>query len=157
MEEIAGIYARQVPEIDRYVQIGVASGKLVQVSFPETPDGDAGEDHELLDRLEAVLAGDAAAADLSDVEVALTVPTDQRTVLQTLRTVPVGTTTDPEALARMTPGLDPEDDETADAVHRALAGNPLPLVVPDHRVDGAEGATPGPVRRRLRELEEIDG
>jgi len=151
MEEIGGIYARHVPAVDRYVQLGIASGKLVHVSFPGTPEEDADEDHELLDRVTAVLEGEAD--DLSDVEVGLTVPTDQRAVLETLRTVPRGASTDAERLVRRTPGLDPEDDDAPAVVRRALAANPVPVVVPDHRVDGVEGATPGVVRRRLRELE----
>lgn len=155
-EDIAGIYARYVPALDRHVQIGVAGSKLVHVSIPGTPDDDASEDHDLLDRLVTVLAGERE-ADLADVEVGLTVPTDQRAVLETLRTVPAGTSTDVEALARMTPGLDPEDDAAGETVRRALAGNPVPIVVPDHRVDGIEGVTPAPVRRRLREQEGIAG
>lgn len=156
MDDLAGIHARALPELDRHVQVGVASGRLVQVSFPETPDEAAAGDHELLDRLAGVLAGERE-DDFDDVTVALTVPTDQRAVLQTLRTVPAGTSTDPEALVRMTPGLDPEDDGAEATVREALRANPVPVVIPDHRVDGAQGATPDPVRRRLRELEGIVG
>lgn len=155
MEDLAGIYARRLPELDRHVQVGVASGRLVHVSFPETPEPDSAGEHGLLDRIAGVVAGDPD--DLADVEVALTVPTDQRGVLEALRSVPVGGSVDVDALVRTTPGLDPGDDDAAATVREALRANPLPVVIPDHRVDRVEGATPGPVRRRLRTVEGIDG
>ncbi len=154
MDEIAGIYGRTVEALDATVQLGVASGNLIQVSFPAQPDPSAEPDHHLLDRIEAYVAGESE-ADFRDVEIALTVPTDQRAVLQTLRRIGYGETTDPEALARMTPGVDAEADEARETVRQALAGNPIPIVLPDHRVDGIEGATPPEIRRRLREIEGI--
>lgn len=155
MDDIAGIYARQMPAIDATVQLGVASGRLIQVSFPEHPDENADADHPILDRIAAYADGEAE--DFRDVEIALTVPSDQRAVLQTLRTVPHGESTDLASLQRRTPGLDPEDDDAAETVRAALAANPLPLVLPDHRVNAVDGATPSAIRRRLREIEEIDG
>lgn len=156
MDDLAGIHARHLPDLDRHVQVGLASGTLVQVSFPETPDETAAGDHELLDRLAGVVTGERE-DDFDDVAVALTVPTDQRAVLETLRTVPAGTSTEVETLLRMTPGLDPEGDGAEATVREALRANPLPVVIPDHRVDGAQGATPDPVRRRLRAVEGIAG
>lgn len=155
MDELAGIYARSVPELDATVQLGVASGKLIQTSFPGTADANADAEHELLDRIEAYAAGDGE-DDFRDVEIALTIPTDRRAVLQTLRTVPYGESTTVDSLVRRTPGLDPEAEDAAETVRAALADNPIPIVLPDHRVDGGQGATPGPVRRRLREIEGID-
>ncbi|GAB3679585.1 MGMT family protein [Salinarchaeum chitinilyticum] len=155
MDELAGIYARSVPPLEATVQLGVASGKLIQCSFPEQADENAVDDHELLDRIEAYASGETE-DDFRDVEIALTVPTDQRTVLQTLRTVPYGESTSVDSLVRRTPGLDPDGDDAPETVRSALANNPIPLVLPDHRVTGGYGATPGPVRSRLRAIENID-
>jgi len=94
MDETAGIYARKSAYLDRYVQMGVASGRVVSVSFPEVPDEEADEnDHALLDRIDAYLEGNAD--DFADVEVGITAPTDQRAVLETapgqrLEAPPVG-------------------------------------------------------------------
>jgi methylated-DNA-[protein]-cysteine S-methyltransferase len=54
-------------------------------------------------------------------------------------------------LARLA-GFDDEDDEDLRTVESALRENPVPVLVPDHRVEGP-GATPAEVARRLRELE----
>ncbi|WP_248516546.1 MGMT family protein [Salinarchaeum laminariae] len=155
MDEIAGIYGRDVPDLEATVQLGIASGNLIQCSFPEQADEDAIADHELLDRIETYAAGETD-DDFRDVEIALTVPTDQRTVLQTLRAVPYGESSSVDSLVRRTPGLDPDADDSPETVRAALANNPIPIVLPDHRVDGGYGATPGPVRRRLRAIESIE-
>ena len=145
----AGIYSRESEYLDRYVQLGFASDRVLAVSFPNAPDGS--DDHPLLDRIEAYLEGERETFD--DVTVALTVPTDQRTVLEATRTVPYGEQVSVERLARMTPGLDADSDEDHDAVRAALAANPAPLLIPDHRVrDGPSGAPPE-VEQRLRSLE----
>jgi len=149
----AGIYARAIPHLDRTVQVGVAGGRVISVSFPRDPDPGSRRDHEILDRIEAYLADDPT--DLGDVTVALTVPTDRRAVLEALRSVPRGETITVEGLARMTPGLDADDAEDRETVRRALRENPVPLLVPDHRVSGGPGATPDDVAERLREIEGI--
>lgn len=152
MDELAGIYARELPTVDRSVQLGVASSKLVHVSFPTEPDEGATDDHELLDRVESVVEG-GEPDDFEDVAVGLTVPTNQRAVLERLRQVRPGESIDVEGLTRMTPNLDAEEDDDRALVREALSANPIPLVVPDHRVDGVSGALPGEVRRRLRGVE----
>jgi methylated-DNA-[protein]-cysteine S-methyltransferase len=145
-----GIYARESPYLERYVQLGVASEQLISVSFPETPGEGAEADHPLLDRVFAYLEG--TADDFDDVAVALTVPTDQRTVLEALRNVPYGEDVSVERLARMA-GLDDDDDEALQTVRVALDGNPIPLVIPDHRVRDGPSAAPPRVEQRLRSLE----
>lgn len=151
MGETAGIYARKSAYLDRYVQVGLASGRVVSVSFPETPDEEAVEgDHALLDRIDAYLEGNAD--DFADVEVGITVPTDQRSVLETLRKVGYSDQVSVEQLARMTPGLS-DANEDHQLVRTALDENPVPLVIPDHRVrDGPSGAPPK-VEQWLRSLE----
>jgi len=40
----AGIHARRSPYLERHVQLGTASGRVLSVSFPETPEEDADAD-----------------------------------------------------------------------------------------------------------------
>lgn len=143
-----GIFAVESEFLGRHVQIGVASQRVVSVSFPEEP-AEAGGDHPVLDRIESYLGGTEET--FGDVEVGLTVATDRRAVLETTREIPYGEELTVERLTGMTPGLDPEDD--TDVAREALAENPVPLVVPDHRVADAQGGAPGAVADRLRSLE----
>ena len=149
-EPEAGIYARESAYLDRYVQVGVASGRVLSVDFPATPDEDAGTELPLLDRVDAYLEG--AGTDFSDVDVAMTMPTDQRDVLEVVRSIPYSEQASVSEVARMTAGLDPDDDASR-LVRTALAENPAPLVVPDHRVRDGPSAAPPAVEQRLRSLE----
>lgn len=150
MDEVAGIYARESTYLDGYVQVGTAQGRVLSVSFPAEPDEGAAPDHDLLDRIDAYLEGERD--DFADVTVALTVPTDQRRVLEAVREIPYGEEASVERVGRMTAGLDLDDAEEA-AVREALAANPAPIFVPDHRVrDGPSAAPPG-VEQKLRAVE----
>ena len=150
MSEETGIFARESDYLDRHVQFGEAQGRVISVSFPADPPADAGEDHPLLDRLDACFEG--ASEGFADVTVALTVPTDQRSVLEAVREIPYGENADCRQLTRMA-GLDPDDEEDRRLVQQALAENPAPLLIPDHRVrDGPSGA-PAAVEQRLRSVE----
>jgi methylated-DNA-[protein]-cysteine S-methyltransferase len=146
--DTAGIYARETPGLERVVQIGLAQGRVIGVDFPESVPEDAERDHPLLDRLAEYVAG---GDDLTDVTVGLTVPTDQRGVLEAVRELPVGETVSLDQLVRLA-GLDPEDADDRRTAESALRNNPVPLFVPDHRVE-APGATPDDVRRALRAVE----
>jgi len=150
-EAEAGVYARESAYLERYIQVGAAGGRVLSVSFPEAPDDDAGTDLPLLDRIQAYLEG--SETDFSDVDVAMTMPTDQRDVLETVRGVPYGEGVSVRDLARMTPGLDPDDEEAGQLVRTALAENPAPLLIPDHRVRDGPSAAPPAVEQRLRSLE----
>jgi methylated-DNA-[protein]-cysteine S-methyltransferase len=145
-----GIYARESERLGRTVQIGLASGRVISVSFPESPPPDASPDHRLLDRVFAYLGGDADHFD--DVEVALTVPTDQRRVLDAVRKLPYGETVSLDRVVRIA-GLDDEDEGDRETARTALRENPVPLFIPDHRVRDAPGATPDEVARALRGVE----
>lgn len=144
------VAAREIDRFDSVVQIGVASSRVIAVSFPASVPPDATTDHELLDRIAAYATGSEESFD--DVSVAFTVPSDQRAVLDTLRDVPYGRSVDPGTLARTAPGVDGDDAET---VRAALNANPAPLVVPDHRVRGVSGATPTRIASVCRDLEGI--
>ncbi|MGM0397380.1 MAG: MGMT family protein [Halobacteriota archaeon] len=148
--EAAGIYARESTLLDRYVQVGVVGSKVISVSFPETPDQDARAEHPLLDRIFDYL--DGGPDEFADVDVAVTIPTDQRAALEEVRSIPYGESATVEAVARTTAVLADVEDGTT-VVRDALRANPAPLVVPAHRIsDGPDSAPPG-VTRRLRELE----
>lgn len=151
MDEVAGIYARESSYLDRYVQLGVAQGRVISVSFPKALDDDADADHELLDRIEAYLEGEQD--DFADVTVALTVPTDRRRVLEAVREIPYGEDASVQQVARMTADLDPEDEEALTTVREALVENPAPLFVPDHRVRDGPSAAPPDVEQKLRAVE----
>lgn len=146
-----GIYARQSPYLDRYVQIGAASARVLSVSFPATPDEDADEAHPLLDRMEAYLQGETD--DFTDVDVAMTMPTDHKSVLESVRTIPFGESVTVDALTRMITGLDHDSEDDTTLVRTALDENPAPLVIPDHRVSDGPSAAPPSVEQRLRSLE----
>ncbi|MFC7098203.1 MGMT family protein [Halobaculum marinum] len=148
-----GVFGRDYAAIDSPVELGTASGRLLSVSFPETLSDDADGVHALLDRLHDYF--DGAEDDFADVAVAITVPTVQREVLESVRTLPYGDEADLELIVRMTSGLDHEDESDLQTARQALRANPIPIVVPDHRVRGVDGATPAAVAKRLREIEGI--
>ena len=146
----AGVFARESGRLGRAVQIGVASGSVISVSFPTEVPADADPDHPLLDRVFDYLDGEADHFD--DVPVALTVPTDHRRVLDAVRNLPYGETVELARVVRMA-GMDADDEDDVSTARAALRQNPVPLFVPDHRVADAAGATPDELARRLRELE----
>lgn len=154
MEDVtdAGIYARESPYLESIVQLGVASGRVLSVSFPERLDAESG-DHPVLERIFEYLEG-VNQVDFDDVAVALTVPTDQRRVLEQVRTIPYGEDLDVRRLAGMA-GFDPDSDEDLTLVRTALDGNPAPILIPDHRVRDGPSAAPPAIEQKLRSLEEL--
>lgn len=147
----AGIFARRFDSLDSVVQLGIASGRAINVSFPDEIPEDAETDHELLDAVEAYLDGEPNAVESADI--GLTVPTKQRDVLEALDTVPSGSTVTVSRLARIA-GLDPSDDANLDTVRDTLRANPVPIFLPDHRVRDGQGSTPPRIAAALRRLEQ---
>ena len=147
-----GVFARESDRLGRAIEIGIASGRVISVSFPASPPADAASDHPLLDRAFAYL--DGASDHFDAVEVALTVPTEQRRVLEATRNVPYGETVSLDRVMRMA-DLDPDEPEDVETARAALAENPVPLFVPDHRVRDAPSGAPTSVTERLREIESI--
>jgi len=146
-----GIYAQRFDELDTVIQLGIASGQVIDVSFPDTVPDDATTDHEVFTLINDYLDGDRLA--LTDVEIALTVPTDHRQVLDALQNVSAGNTVTVSRLARLA-GMDEDSEEDQAAIRDALQANPVPLLIPDHRVHDAQGATPSDVAATLRDLED---
>ena len=149
----AGIYARESQFLDRYVQLGIAQGRVLSVDFPTEPDPGAKSDHELLDRIDAYLRGDREEFD--DVTVALTMPTDHREVLEKVREIPYGDSGTAEQVAAMVPGRSMSDEDDIAAVREALAANPAPILVPTHRVRDGPSGVPPDVEEKVRALEEL--
>ncbi|MDQ2073164.1 MGMT family protein [Haloarcula sp. NS06] len=147
----AGIYARESSYLDRYVQLGEAGDRIISLSFPSQPEADAGEDHTLLDRIAEYLQG--VEDDFADVTVGLTVPTDQRIVLEAVQEIPYGEDASVAQVAQMTPDLDADEQDDIAQVREALAANPVPLLIPDHRVRDGPSAAPPPVEQKLRAIE----
>lgn len=151
MTDAAGIFTRESTYLDRYVQLGIAQGRVLSVEFPTERPPDASTDHELLDRIQAYL--DGAKDEFDDVQIALTMPTAEREVLEAVRTIPYGEQVSVEQLARMIPGRNVEDSDELRTIREALASNPVPILVPTHRVrDGPCGAPPD-VETKLQSLE----
>ena len=148
-----GIYAQRFDELDTVIQLGVASGQVIDVSFPDAVPDDAAADHEVFTLIDNYLDGDRLA--LTDVEIALTVPTDHRQVLSALQNVSAGNTVTVSRLARLA-GMDEDSEADQTTVRDALRDNPMPLLIPDHRVRDTQGATPPDVAATLRELEDDD-
>lgn len=147
----AGIYARESTYLDRFVQFGEAGDRIISVSFPTHPDADSSDDHSLFDRIEAYLGG--TEDNFEDVTVGLTVPTDQRNVLEAVDQIPYGEEGSVEQVVMMTQGIGSDEEEDRKQVREALAANPVPLLIPDHRVrDGPSGAPPE-VEQKLRSVE----
>lgn len=146
----AGIFARESPYLDSHVELGVASGRVLTVRFPATPDPDAGDDHPLLDRVFAYLEGKNDTFD--DVEVALSAATADHAILEAVREIPYGEDRSVKQVARLA-GLDPEDQAALSRVREALDENPTPIFVPDHRVRDGPSAAPPAIEQRLRSLE----
>ena len=148
----SGVFAREFGAIDRTVQVGFAGGRVISVSFPPEPPADAARDHDLLDRLDAYFGGERD--EFAEVALGLTVPTDQREVLEALRSLPYGEEVSVSRLTRLS-GFDPDDADDLETVTAALDDNPIPVLLPDHRVSGGPYATPGDVRSALRRIEGI--
>jgi len=148
----AGVFAREFDRLDRAVRLGVAGGRLIKVEFPAAAPDDADPSHDLLDRIADYLGG--AADDFADVTVATTVPTETRRVMDACRKVPHGREASVSQVTRMA-NFDPNEPDDVRTAKEALRGNPVPLVVPDHRVQGGPYATPAEVRETLRSVENL--
>ncbi len=149
-----GIVAAHSSPIDAWVQLGVASGRVISVSFPSSEPPAAGEDHVVLDRLLAYLRGDAQ-EDFGDVEIALTTSTEERKVLEAVREIGYGSELTPDGVAAVAAVESQGSDERKAAVAAALRNNPMPILIPDHRVTEVTGATPPNIRAHCRSLERL--
>lgn len=150
---MTGIYTRTLPELGYAVQIGFAGEKVISVSFSATTEQTAEATHPLLDRFAAYASGQREEFD--DVDVGLTVPQTQRSVLETLRSVPYGQSIGFDRLLSMAPGVETDDEAAVGAARTAIHENPTPVVIPTHRISNGPTQLPAELNRSLRELEGI--
>ena len=151
MEKAGVICARKSLYLDRWVQLDLASGDVLSVSFLTQQNPAGNPDHELFGRIFAYLEGKRD--EFLDVSVALTMPAGQRSVLETTREIPYGKQVSVERLARMTSALNSDSENGRNEVRIALDSNPMPLLIPDHRVRDGPSAAPPRVEQKLRALE----
>ena len=155
-EEVVGVYARFYPFIDRFVEIGVRDGAVVHVSFTNAERDDASADHPILDRIDDYLTG-TVEEDFSDVAMDFEVDPEHRAILEVVRSIPYGHSAGVDDVARDVAGMNPDDSGVRTTIRTALDANPVPLLIPDHRVrDGPSGAPPD-VEQRLRAVEQSGG
>lgn len=149
MSDGARIEHRWSEYLDTCVQVGVAGGRVVSVSFvdepaPESDEAVEGEGSDGLEAIFAYLEGDIETT--LDVPYALTVSGVERRALERTRDLPYGTTLTYEEFASSVG----EDD--VEMIRDTLHKNPVPIVLPSHRVvaEGGTGGFAGP--RRIKEL-----
>lgn len=148
-------YARFSAELDLHVQMALRDEEITRIRLSRgPPERGQARDHPYLRRiLRHVTTG---TDDLNDLPVALEVAPFARRVLEEVRRIPSGTTrTYGEIAIRL------GEPRAARAVGNAVAANPVPLVIPCHRVVPASGgvgqysAEGGPrTKRRLLEREQ---
>ncbi len=146
-----GLFARRSDRLDRWIQFGMAGGKVIKVDFPLDRPAEAASEHTVLDRLGHYL-DDGTEDDFRDIDIALTGPTDYRPVYDAVREIPYGTQANVETIAERALGSN-EDDAAIGTVREALRANPVPVLVPDHRIQDVTGSTPTAVREVLRSIE----
>lgn len=145
----SGIEHRWSEYLDTCVQVGVAGGRVVSVSFvdepaPESDEAFEGEGSDGLEAIFAYLEGDIETS--LDVPYALTVSGVERRALERTRDLPYGTTLTYEEFASSV------GEEDVEMIRDTLHKNPVPIVLPSHRVvaEGGTGGFAGP--RRTKEL-----
>jgi methylated-DNA-[protein]-cysteine S-methyltransferase len=144
-----GVVGVQLPEATE-----AATRARLQRRFPDASEASPTSSiRSVIDGIVALLAGEDA-GDLSDIELDLrSVPAFNAAVYRVARTIPPGETlTYGEIAARL------NDPGAARAVGQALGTNPIPIIVPCHRVLAAGGraggfSAPGGVMTKLKLLE----
>lgn len=150
MQATSGVVYCHSTFLDGWVQIGIASGRVISVSFPPDEPQSGATEHALLDRVQEYL-DEGAPVDFTDVEIALTVDQTDRAILDTVRTIPYGKRWTVEDVIDRTAIL--TDEDAARSVRSAIGTNPVPLIIPDHRVDTDSSPIHPSIRIALRRRE----
>ncbi|MFQ5986478.1 MAG: methylated-DNA--[protein]-cysteine S-methyltransferase [Thermoplasmata archaeon] len=154
--EALALYSRFSQELGLYVQLELFGGRVRRVRLA-SERGEEGEDsHPYLTRiLEHIRTGEG---DLNDIPVDLQVGPFDREVLAFLRTLRPGVTMTYSEIARRL-----GHPKAARAVGNACRRNPVPVIIPCHRVVPATGGLGGygggsgaPTKRALLEREGAD-
>jgi methylated-DNA-[protein]-cysteine S-methyltransferase len=151
MSEQVHLYARESSYLGQYVQLSIGSGRVRSVSFPGGVGPETAPEYALLDRIVAYLAGSAET--FADVAIDLTLPESQCAVLEAVRELPYREQVSVERLTQRTAGLDSTSADAHRLARTALAANPAPLLIPDHRVRDGPSAAPPRIEMKLRSLE----
>lgn len=154
MAEERRVVSRYNSYLDCFVQIVLVDDTVLEIAFDEEPDPDTTEEHDLLDRIDRYLSG-TGKDEFTDVEIELTGGERERRVLETVRSIPYGKDMTVEAIVRDTEGFSTSDEADHEFVREVLDRNPIPLIIPDHRVRDGPSPTPPRVEQRLRSLENI--
>jgi len=143
----AGIEHRFSEYLDTYVEVGLAGGRVISVEFTDEPRGeepDEGEGTEPLEAISEYLRGKVRSS--LDVPYALTVTGIERRALESTQDVPFGATVRYDNFASSI------GEEDVPRVREALEGNPVPIVLPSHRVVRSNEEVGGGGTNRTKEL-----
>lgn len=131
-DEALAVYSRFSRELGLYVRLEILEGRVSGVQLTHDPLEGPSPSHPYLTRiLEHVRTGKG---DLADIPLHLEVTPFERRVLDTLQTIPAGDTITYGEVARRV-----GQSKAARAVGQAVARNPIPVVIPCHRVVPASG------------------
>ena len=147
-------YARYYPYLEMFVEVTMDDVTITAIRFMEESTDTAGDEHEILDRIEDYLSG-TVEDDFKDVQIALPGSEELRAVLSALRAIPYGQNASVESLARDLDEFDANQSKDHERIRAILDQNPIPLIIPDHRVRDGPSAAPPEVEQRLRSLEKI--
>lgn len=147
-------YAKYYPYLESNLEVVIAEGRVTSVTFPDEPHSDAEDEHELLDRIDGYLSG-TVEDEFADVEIGIEASPPEQQVFEALRSIPYGENSSVADIARSVPEYDAGTDDDLDAIREILDRNPVPVILPDHRVRDGPSAAPPRVEQRLRSLEMI--
>ena len=147
-------YARYFPYLEMVLELYIENGTVTEIRFTEESTATASDEHPLLDRIEDYLSG-TVEDDFQDIEIAVPESRELREVLNALRAVPYGENASVESLARDLSAFDANQSGDHERIREILDQNPIPLIIPDHRVRDGPSAAPPEVEQRLRSLEKI--
>lgn len=151
MSEQMRLYARKSSYLGQCVQLDVVNGRVRSVTFPGGIGPETATDHDLLDRIFAYL--DGSAEEFAAVAIEFALPNTQRAVLEAVRELSYREQVSVDQLIQRASGMERTQTEVPRLARTALAANPAPLLIPDHRVRDGPSAAPPKIEMKLRSLE----
>ena len=131
--EALHLYARFSEDLGMFINMALRNGEVTSVSMTgEEPSEPHGADHPYLARITEHLS--TGKDDLKDIPVSISVTPFEREVLNALREIPLGEVLTYGEVARKL-----GRPRAARAVGGACARNPVPIIIPCHRVVPASG------------------
>lgn len=148
-------YARKSAYLKSYVWLKILDGDVVELRFLSEATEEAHTDHPLMDQLFDYLDGDRVTFSSVSVRYSDEMQPIEREILDAVRSIPYGTQRTVGELATEIPGLSSTDERDLLTIQRALAVNPVPIIIPDHRVRDGPSAAPPRCELLLRALERL--